>query len=970
MSTGRWQRLDQLFERARLQPSDARAAFLTAASDDETLRTEVLSLLEADDESGEFLMTPALDRLARDIGADGWSLRAGDRLGAYTIVRRLGAGGAGEVWLARDERLNRDVAVKVLLPHFSQDAARVRRFAEEARTAGSLNHSNILAVYDVGEHRDVPFLVSEYLNGESLRTRLDAGPLPVSKALAVALGVARGLAAVHARGITHRDLKPDNVFLRSDGGVKILDFGVAKLQLPPGDARQPPAPHTLTGAVLGTAGYMAPEQIRGGEVDARSDLFALGATMYEMLSGQRPFHGASTIETLHAILTTDPPGLPDISPQVSPALAAIVGRLLEKAPDARFQSAADVAWALEQIAHGPANPAAGDRLRDSPAGWRSRPLPWVAAPVLTAALLLGGWWMSPDAPRQPGTIPLTQFTWTLPAGTVLDSAPVVSPDSQRVVFVGKDAAGSRLFVRDLASPPLDAVMLSGTEGARHPFWSPDSGSIGFFARGRLMKIALAAGAPVFIADAIDGRGGTWSPSGTIVFAPDLIASSLSKVSEDGGHVEPATLLDPARGENAHWWPEFLSDGIHFLYYVRSTTDDRRGVYLARVDRDAVLPGAPLFESESAVVYVPPEAGSTRGDLLYVSNGRIEARSFDAERHTLIGDARTLGIPAGAQTPHLRATFSASAGVLAFTPSQLPSGLHLSAVDRTGENLSSQASELQNWVRLSPDGGRLARQRIDPVRGNPDIWVENLARGTRVRVTTAAGPDMLPVWSVDGTRLAYVTGNPPRRPGERLLTVAAADGTGVLQQLSCPGAKDTYCEPTDWSPDGRHLVVNVSGVRDSDIWAVALEPGGSTQPLLAEPYSERDARLSPDGRWISYVSDESGRPEVSVRNLSGAPTRIMISGEGGEQPVWRRDGAELFFVDPRGRLHSVPVRWTSSGLPEFGLSVDLPVPPIGFGHWGPQYDVSPDGRRIYFMRRNDEASPHEIGMVIGWRALLR
>ena len=290
----------------------------------------------------------ALDRLAKGFTADGWSLRAGERVGAYIVEHLLGSGGSGEVWRARDARIGRDVAIKVLLPHFSKDAERLRRFAEEARTAGALNHSNILAVYDVGEHQGAPFLVSECLEGESLRARLDAGPVGQDEAVVVALGIARGLAAAHARGIVHRDLKPDNVFLRSDGGVKILDFGVAKLLMPV-DPLFAAGSHTVTGAIIGTAGYMAPEQVRGENVDARADLFALGATLYEMLHGQRPFRGASAIETLHAILTTEVPDLGSVHHRVSPSLATIVTRLLKKAPDARFQSAVDLAWALEQV---------------------------------------------------------------------------------------------------------------------------------------------------------------------------------------------------------------------------------------------------------------------------------------------------------------------------------------------------------------------------------------------------------------------------------------------------------------------------------------------------------------------------------------------------------------------------------------------------------------------------------------------
>ena len=925
MTTERWRRLDQVFADAQQHPPEARVAFVASTCQaDDALRADALSLLDADNQSGEFLTSTALDRLAKVFAADGWSLRPGERVGAYLVDRLLGSGGSGEVWRAHDERLGRDVAIKVLLPYFSRDAERLRRFAEEARTAGALNHSNILAVYDVGEHQGAPFLVSECLEGESLRKRLEAEPLPLDEALTVALGIARGLAAAHARGIIHRDLKPDNVFLRSDGGVKILDFGLAKLQQPI-DALQTAGSHTLTGVIVGTAGYMAPEQVRGEDVDARSDLFALGATLYEMVHGQRPFRGASTFETLHAILTTEAPDLSSVNRHVPQAVATIVTRLLKKAPDARFQSAADLAWALEQVKQVPFDVAAHQLpARDAITTGRSRWLQWVAAAAMAAVVLVGGWWLLPETTRAPVAMQLTQFSWTLPARMVLDSAPIVSPDSQHIAFVGVDASGSRLFVRNLAS--LHAAMVPGTEGAKQPFWSPDSRSLGFFARGKLMKVAIVGGVPVVIADALDGRGGAWSSSGTVVFAPDLNVSSLAKVFPDAGRIEPATLLDHTQGENSHRWPAFLPDGVHFLYFVRSTADERRGVYAGSVDHTAAVPGVPLFQSESEVVFAPPSSGRGPGNLLYVRNGRLEARSFDADRLTLVGDARTLDVQAGGNTTYHSSMLSASADVLAFASAPMPFGMRLGSVQRNGEDLQLQKeSEIQNWPRLSPNGQRLARQRIDGVRGNPDIWVDDLARGTRVRVTTAPEPDIFPVWSPDGNRLAYVTGNSPGRSGQRNLSIAAADGT-VLQAFPCPGGPGIYCEPTDWTPDGERIIVNVRGVRGGDVWTVATETGESAQPLLAEPYTERDARVSPDGRWISYVSDESGRPEVSVRNISGPPTRIVVSGDGGDQPVWRRDGAELFFVDPDGRLRSVSVRRTADGTPRFGLPVQLDVPP--------------------------------------------
>jgi serine/threonine protein kinase len=399
MSGERWEKLDRIFADALALEPEARAAMLArACGADESLRLEALSLLTAADATGEFLATPALERLAQTVAADGWSLQPGERLGVYTVRERVGAGGAGEVWRATDERLDRDVAIKVLLPHLTDDPERLRRFASEARTAGALNHANILSVYDIGEHGGAPFIVCEYLEGESLRERLHAGPLPAAMAVGIALQIARGLAAAHARGIVHRDLKPENVFLRSDGGVKLLDFGLAKLQAPAPPAR-PGVSNAVTGVIAGTAGYMAPEQATGEEVDARADLFALGATLYEMLTGERAFRGASTIDTLRAILTSDPPKLP-ASLAVPPALAAIVTRLVAKSPNARFQSAADVAQALERVVAADATPATARRW------WRSVAM----AAIVVAAAGLVGWRMSRSDGTPPQAVTLVPLT--------------------------------------------------------------------------------------------------------------------------------------------------------------------------------------------------------------------------------------------------------------------------------------------------------------------------------------------------------------------------------------------------------------------------------------------------------------------------------------------------------------------------------------------------------------------------------
>ena len=945
-----WKELERIFEEARTLPADAQAAFVARACDSDEMRREALALMAADAASSDFLTKPAFDRLAETIGAEGWSLKPGARIGAYTITRLLGAGGMGEVWRARDERLGRDVAVKIMLPHFSNDHDRLRRFADEARAAGSLNHSNILTVYDVGQHNGMPFLVAECLDGSNLRQRLNVGPVPVLEAVRLALGIAHGLAAAHARGIVHRDLKPENIFITADAGVKILDFGLAKLQshVSPNEMSD-----TLSGVIVGTAGYIAPEQLKNDPVDARADLFVVGVILYELLTGRNPFRRDNTFETLNAILTFDPPDISGGSEPVPASVARVVMRLLEKAPHKRFQTAIDLAWALEQRHEGDPRPI----TTSAPARWwRTRVASWAATTAAVAVALAAGWQLQPETTTLPPRV--EQFPVTLPPGVSLASAPAVSPDGRHIAFAGADGKGSRLYVRTLSQ--RDAVAVRSSEGATHPFWSADGTSLGYFVRGQLTTLAWPRGAPVPLAPTPFAYGAAWN-GGNILFAPDVILAGISRVSAHGGRVEPVTQLDQSSGDTSHWWPVMLPDGKHFLYHVRSTRDDRIGVYLGRVDQPSAA-AAPLLRSHSDVVYVP--RGDSDGMLLYVVDGHIEARRFDAGTLTVASTAKSLGLTAGGTSIYHPAMLSASRDVLAFAESAIPTGDRLEAVDRNGERIRLwEAPEALNWPRLSPDGTRLAVQRVDPLRNNPDVWVEYLDSHSHVRVTSAAAPDIQATWSPDGNRLAYVSGNLPGRQGQRTLNIAAADGTKMLQSFPCPAA---YCEPTDWSVDGR-LLLNVRTAQGADVWTVA-EDGSAATSLLAGASSEYDARFSPDGKWIAYVSEESGRPEISVRTISGSK-RIPVSAHGGAEPVWRRDGSELFFVDPEGRLHAVPVRWTSNGTPIFETPRVLKVEPIGFGHWGTQYDVSRDGNHIYALRENRDPAPREIRVITNWQRLL-
>ena len=957
MNTERWRVLSEWHNVWLAAPTDQRAGLRASFATEHPELLQVADELAASSGAVDgFLETPALVLAARDLVQDEPPLPEGTSVGPYRIAALLARGGMGDVYRATDPRLGRDVALKTLTSAARGDGHAVERFQQEARITASLDHPNIVKVFDVGVSNGRPYLVSELLDGETLRAPIGRGPLAPADARRIGSALTSGLVAAHARGLVHRDLKPENVFLTRSGTAKILDFGIAKL------AQDPALPRglaTLTGVVLGTAGYLAPEQVKGDPVDARTDLFALGSILFELMTGRRAFAREHTIDTLHAIVHDDPH---DLLPPGT-ALTSIVRRLLAKAPDARFQSAADLLWALEQIASSEERAAApqvtpGRRFFNVGRGWA---IAGAAGLAMVVVALIGG--RLREQPLSPSVAPdLTQFTWSLPAGTALDSAPIVSPIGRRIAFtaVSGDAA-PRLFVRSLDS--RDATVIDGTDGAKQPFWSPDGRSIAFFARGKLMKVAVAGGVPVAICDAPDGKGGAWSPTGTIVFGPNIIFEGLARVSADGGPVQPATLIDFDRGENSHRWPVFLPDGIHFLFFVRASSDERRGVYVARLDRPASTPGSPLFRSESEAVFVPT-SGRDRGVLLSAADGRLQARPFDAAALRLVADPRTLPVAAGANTPYHPAMLSASADLLATVTIPMPYGVSLATVARDGTALRLSERRPQNWPRLSPDGRRMARQIVDPVRGNPDIWTEDLADGTLVRVTTATGSDHLPVWSPDGRRLAYGSGTLK----ERRLSIAAADGTGVAQELPCPGA---YCEPTDWSPDGRSLIVNTGPlISGGDVWSVSLEAGGSATAILSGPFREYDARISRDGHWLAYVSEETGRPVVSVRAMSGLPRRLVVSGDGGSQPVWRRDGREILYVDLEGRLRGRSVQRQPGGELTLGVANALSVPPIGSGHWGTQYDISPDGHYVYFIDRTPAPRPSDVDVVIGWRALLK
>ncbi len=588
MNPERWHQIEQICEAALKREAGERATFLKeACGKDEALRQEVERLLAHEETAAGFLEAPALEAAAKVLAEDRSPSLLGQQIDSYQIVSLLGAGGMGVVYRARDTRLGRDVAIKVLPSVFATDADRLRRFEQEARAAGQLNHPNILAIYDVGTHQGSPYIVCERLDGETLRDRLKGTVLPQRKAIEVAMQVARGLAAAHEKGIVHRDLKPENLFLTQDGRLKILDFGLAKLTRTQGDGSRTVSTEsragTFPGVVLGTVGYMAPEQVQGEAVDHRADLFNFGAILYEMLSGQRAFQGKSDVETMHAIVKEEPPDLATLNPPIPSALQRIIRHCLEKSPQERYQSASDIAFDLEMLA----DPASTSPAPQAERAKKRERFAWIAAAVLSLAVMVLAIAYFRHAPTEMTALHVSLSPpekMTFPIGQV----PAISPDGQRLAFVAKDSSGkSQLYLRALDSPTAQA--LEGTEGASQPFWSPDNRFIGFFAQGKLKKISVTGGPPQALCDVGFSFGGSWSQKGTIIFCPIY---KLHRISQDGGPVIPVPTTLEGTGqetllERARWSPYFLPDGRHFLFAAYSPRSETRGIYVGSLAPEPV-----------------------------------------------------------------------------------------------------------------------------------------------------------------------------------------------------------------------------------------------------------------------------------------------------------------------------------------------------------------------------------------------
>ena len=912
------------------------------------------------------------------------ALTSGTKLGPYEIQSPLGAGGMGEVYRARDTRLDRTVAVKILPAHLSDSPEARQRFEREARAISSLNHPHICVLHDVGSQDGTSYLVMEYLQGESLEARLQKGPLPLKQALECGMQICDALEKAHRAGIVHRDLKPGNIMLTASG-AKLLDFGLAKpsagmfgSQAGSGQGNLTPSTPTMNlsalgtpagtltqqGTIVGTFQFMAPEVLQGQEADARSDIFSFGCVLHEMITGKRAFEGKSQISVASAILEKEPEPISKIQPMAPAALDHVVHDCLAKDPEARWQNAADVARELRWVASGGSGTDTAQPVRVRGQG-RER---WLWAVVVAGLLAVLVW--SNFRERVPA--PTLRSYLPPPAETGFDftgdfsGPPALSPDGTAVAFCARGPKGQdTIWVHSFSD--LAAKKLEGTEGASFPFWSADAKFLGFFADGHLKKVSASGGPVTVLADAPNARGGSWSQDNVIIYEPDY-RDSLWRISAAGG--TPARLTKFETGKHTtHRWPRFLPDGKHFLFFATNHSgNSEQGIYFGSLEDGAFKR---VIDADSQ-----PEYAS--GYLLYHLQSQLLAQKFDPATGAVSGDPVTVASFAEYDAGTWHTTFTASQnGLLVYEPGSKTLGTDLLWLDRSGRTLSKigERAFYKGSGRLSPDGKRLALAMGDP---QADIWVFDLARGSRTRLTFGGATHLMPSWSADGQRVIYVRQSGATVMEGTSLRARLANGGGqeeVLMDQVPSGTAATLLAP-QWSPDGRYIVhLEQSGPTGAGVWALPVSGEATTGekklfPIVQSPSPQARViqfRLSPDGRWLAYSSTESGREEVYVTHFPSGAGKWQVSQTGGTFPVWREDSKEIYFIGTDGSIHAAGVNAKSE---EFELDLVRTLFQVSYiGPLGNPYDVSPDGQRFVFTTL-PESAPTPLVLVTNWTADLK
>jgi eukaryotic-like serine/threonine-protein kinase len=892
------------------------------------------------------------------------TLPAGTHLGPYEILAPIGAGGMGEVYRAKDTRLERDVAIKVLPQHLSSSPELRQRFEREAKTISALSHPHICAVYDVGNQDGIEYLVMEHLEGETLAARLVKGPLPAEQTLRYGVEIADALDKAHRQGIVHRDLKPGNVML-TRSGVKLLDFGLAKIftskrsldatgREQAAAAQHPMAKNSLTalptvagsapltqeGTILGTFQYMAPEQLEGRDADGRSDIFAFGAVLYEMATGRKAFEGKSQASLIAAILTAEPPSVSTIQPMTPPAFDRVVRTCLAKDPEDRWQSAHDIASELKWIAQGSqagvAAPVARARVRRERWAWI------VAAVAVLAAVALAALVLRRPAPR---ALPI-RLSLDPPAKAPFESFDhtVVSPDGRTVAFIARFADGKRsIWLRPLESST--ATPVAGTEGAIGLFWSPDGTSIGFFADEKLKRVERSGGAPLVLADAPTPSGGAWNSEGVILFNPRP-SSPLLRILASGGAAVPASKLAPK--EDGHCWPAFLADGKHYVFLADASLTPNHSLRLGTLGS---------LESEKLIspfvtnlAFAPPDR------ILFVRAGTLVSQKLDVSARRLEGAPTPLGEQIATVDYQHGFDFSVSqTGVLVYRSAS--PNYQLTWYDRGGKKLAAVGEPARySRIDLAPDENRVVCERLDEDLRHGNLWMLDLARGSASRLTIGASSDYSPVWSPDGRRILYGSA----RTGLADIYEISSGASGGERLVFGDSKIDKY--PLGISPDGRFALLSIlSPTTDDDIWILPLTGEGKASPLVASPFSDLDAQIAPDGKWFAYTSNETGRFEVYLQSFADKTSRLRVSTSGGVRPRWRSDGKELFFV-AGSVLQSVAISASPSGGIEAAAPKDLFRTPQAT-----DYAVSRDGQKFLIAAPVDDEGTRLATVVLNWNA---
>jgi Tol biopolymer transport system component len=945
MSGNRRHDLERICQAALDRDPAARSAFLAdACAGDDALRHEVESLLAQEPAAEGFMEALAPGTAAESVAERDGVI--GQSIGPYHVVSWLGAGGMGEVYQARDTRLNRDVALKILPGSYAQQSDWLARFRREARVLASLSHSNIAIIHGLEQMGNVHALVMELVPGDDLSQRLARGSIPIDDALRIAKQVAEALEAAHEQRIVHCDLKPANIKVRADGTVKVLDFGLAKAMEPvTGGVEEAFERRTVTtpamtqvGVIFGTAAYMSPEQARGKLIDKRTDIWAFGCLLFEMLAGRRAFMGADVPETLAAVLKGEPDwtALPATTP---PSIRSLLRRCLQRELEPRLRDISDARFQIEDALNEPP----GARVSASP-GRLGEWLLWAGGAVTVAVAAAAGTWYFTSAPPEADELRLEIST---PATTGPTSI-AISPDGRMIVFAAIAKSREELWLRPLNSPAVRA--LPGTEGAQYPFWSPDSESIGFFADAQLKRIDVESGVVQTLAAAATPLGGEWNADDTILFTPGP-SSPVVRIPAAGGSPTPVGHVSAA-AQN-HRFPRVLPDGRHFLFYAQGTAP---GIYVGQVD---ALESRRLLEADAAVFAMP-------GQLLFVRQGALYAQAFDPERIQLTGkptvvEQRVVS-PFGVGSVALSASTN---GRIVYRPGRLEGMRRLIWFDRSGKELERVPGfswEIGIAMAMSPDGRTVASDQV--LGGTADIWLFDLVRRVSTRFTSDPEFEIYPVWSPDGKRIAYQSSGKSAIGSTFDTYVKSVSGAGNADLL-VGGERGQL--PTDWSPDGRFVLYTDTG---KGIWAVSTEGDRKPFPVVETTLGAHGAQFSPDGKWIAYQSRESGqRAEIFVQRFPGPGAKSQISVAGGVQVRWRGDGKELFYVAPDNQLMAVPIRFEAHrDTVDVGTPVPLFAPRFSGNPQGPsnrQYMVSPDGQRFLIDSPAEVTLP--VTVVLNWKA---